>query len=31
MDYLQLVNDHTHIYNLKYKQLIESKKEFDTD
>ena len=30
MDYLQLVNDHTHIYNLKYKQLIESKNAFDT-
>lgn len=30
MDYLQLVNERTHIYNLKYKQLIESKTAFDT-
>ena len=25
MDYLQLLNERTHIYNLKYKQLVESK------
>lgn len=29
MDYLQLVNERTHIYNLKFKQLIESKNAFD--
>ena len=28
MDYLQLVNDHTHIYTLKYKELNESKQSF---
>jgi len=30
MDYLQLINERTHIYNLKYKQLIESKNAFDS-
>ena len=30
MDYLQLLNERTHIYNLKYKQLVESKNAFES-
>jgi len=29
MDYLQLANEHTHIYNLKYKKLTDSKNSFN--
>ena len=29
MDYLQLLNERTHIYNLKYKMLTESKNAFE--